>query len=106
MRIKLLFLSIFLMSYSYAQSYQEIHRQAIVVDTHNDILMKSVDIGVVFDRISPEKHILIWHDGKKEVSMFNCFRCIVTAMRKTPLLMQTGKWIAWMRWWRVTRTRL
>ena len=33
-----------------AQSYKEIHKNAIVVDTHNDILMKAADIGVVMDR--------------------------------------------------------
>lgn len=32
-----------------AQSFQKIHRDAIVVDTHNDILMKAVDLGLVFD---------------------------------------------------------
>lgn len=32
------------------QPYQKIHRKAIVVDTHNDILMKVVDLGLVFDQ--------------------------------------------------------
>ena len=32
-----------------AQTYQDMHRKAIVVDTHNDFLMKAVDKGLVFD---------------------------------------------------------
>lgn len=32
-----------------AQSYTKIHDDAIVVDTHNDILMKVVDLGIIFD---------------------------------------------------------
>lgn len=32
-----------------AQSYKKIHANAIVVDAHNDILMKAVDNGLVFD---------------------------------------------------------
>jgi membrane dipeptidase len=33
-----------------AQRYQKLHIKAIVVDTHNDILMKAADKGIVFDR--------------------------------------------------------
>ncbi len=32
-----------------AQSYQKLHRRAIVVDTHNDVLMRAVDLGIVMD---------------------------------------------------------
>ena len=34
----------------FGQSYQKIHRKAIVADTHNDLLMKVVDIGTVADQ--------------------------------------------------------
>ncbi|MEI2755608.1 MAG: dipeptidase [Chitinophagaceae bacterium] len=34
----------------HAQSYKKIHRQAILVDSHNDILMRAVDLGTVFDK--------------------------------------------------------
>jgi hypothetical protein len=37
MRIILLSPFIFLFGHVYAQSYKEIHREVIVVDTHNDI---------------------------------------------------------------------
>jgi len=50
MSIKLLLLSLLLTGQTYAQSYKKIHRKAIVVDTHNDILMKAADKGIVFDR--------------------------------------------------------
>lgn len=33
-----------------AQSYKKLHFKSIVVDTHNDILMKAADKGIVFDR--------------------------------------------------------
>ena len=50
MSIKLLLLGLLLANQAYAQSYKKIHRKAIVVDTHNDILMKAVDKGIVFDQ--------------------------------------------------------
>ncbi len=33
-----------------AQSYKKIHAKAIVADTHNDFLMKAVDLGLVMDQ--------------------------------------------------------
>ena len=50
MKTKLLLLFFILSQQSNAQSYQKIHDKAIVVDTHNDILMKAVDKGFVFDK--------------------------------------------------------
>lgn len=50
MKTKLLLLFVILSQQSNAQSYQKIHDKAIVVDTHNDILMKAVDKGFVFDK--------------------------------------------------------
>ena len=76
MRLQLLSLSVFLMGYSYAQSYQEIHREAIVVDTHNDILMKAVDIGVVFDRdLTGKTHsdLARWKKGGLDVQLFSVY---------------------------------
>ena len=43
MHLKLLVYGIILAAQLNAQSYKKIHRQAIVVDTHNDILMKAAD---------------------------------------------------------------
>lgn len=50
MKLILLFLSLFFVQQVGSQSYQKIHRKAILVDTHNDILMQAVDIGIVFDQ--------------------------------------------------------
>ena len=50
MKIKLLIFCIFLTQQINAQSYQKIHQKAILVDSHNDILMKAVDNGLVFDK--------------------------------------------------------
>ncbi len=49
MKIKVLLFSILISHQITSQSYQKIHDKAIVVDTHNDILMKAVDKGFVFD---------------------------------------------------------
>lgn len=50
MKIKIILISIILTQQLTAQSYLKIHDKAIVVDTHNDILMKAVDKGLVFDK--------------------------------------------------------
>jgi membrane dipeptidase len=50
MRLHLLIIGLALTCQLAAQSYQKIHTKAIVVDTHNDILMKAVDEGISFDR--------------------------------------------------------
>ena len=49
MKIQILFLLIFFSGLVHAQSYKKIHNKAIVVDTHNDILMKVTDLGIAFD---------------------------------------------------------
>lgn len=50
MKTKIILISLFLSQQLIAQSYQEIHNKAIVVDTHNDFLMRAVDLGMVFDK--------------------------------------------------------
>ena len=50
MNIKTLIISFLVSQTLLAQSYKKIHLEAIVVDTHNDILMKTADIGIIFDR--------------------------------------------------------
>lgn len=50
MKTKLLLLLAILSQEIQAQSYLKTHTKAIVVDTHNDILMKAVDKGFVFDK--------------------------------------------------------
>lgn len=59
-----------------AQSYQKIHRRAIVADTHNDILMKSADLGLVFDQdLSKKAHTDLqrWKKGGLDVQVFSVF---------------------------------
>ena len=46
----LLLITLFFSQQIIAQSYKKIHRKAVVVDTHNDILMKAADKGIVFDK--------------------------------------------------------
>ncbi len=49
MKWNLFILGIFLAPQVNSQSYQKIHRKAILADTHNDILSQVVDKGYVFD---------------------------------------------------------
>lgn len=59
-----------------AQSYKKIHRKAIVVDTHNDILMKAVDRGIVFDQnLTGKTHsdLVRWKKGGLDVQLFSVY---------------------------------
>lgn len=76
MKIKLLVLSIILTQQLYAQSYQKIHSKAIVVDTHNDILMQAADIGMVFDQdLTGKTHsdLARWKKGGLDVQLFSVY---------------------------------
>ena len=60
----------------HSQSYQNIHNKAIVVDTHNDILMKVVDQGFVFDQdLTGKTHtdLARWKIGGLDVQMFSVY---------------------------------
>jgi len=50
MKTIFIFLLLLISKFHYAQSYQKIHTKAIIVDTHNDFLMRAADIGSVFDQ--------------------------------------------------------
>ena len=59
-----------------AQSYKKIHAKAIVVDTHNDILMRAVDQGVVFDYdLAGKTHsdLARWKKGGLDVQIFSVY---------------------------------
>ena len=59
-----------------AQSYQKIHDKAIVVDTHNDILMKATENGLVFDQnLKGKTHsdLARWKQGGLDVQLFSVF---------------------------------
>ncbi|MGK2864961.1 MAG: dipeptidase [Chitinophagaceae bacterium] len=76
MKIKLIFLSILFTQQMHAQSWQKIHSKAIVVDTHNDILMKAADAGIVFDQdLSGKTHSDLnrWKKGGLDVQIFSVY---------------------------------
>ena len=76
MKIKIFLLSLLFASQLHAQSYQKIHRKAIVVDTHNDILMQAADIGIVFDRdLTGKTHSDLdrWKKGGLDVQIFSVY---------------------------------
>jgi membrane dipeptidase len=76
MRIKLLLLSIVITGQTYAQSFAKIHRKAVVVDTHNDILMKAADKGIVFDQDLTGKtnsDLARWKKGGLDVQLFSVY---------------------------------
>ena len=76
MKIKIILLSILFTQQLAAQSYKKIHAKAIVVDTHNDILMKAADIGVVFDQdLTGKTHsdLARWKKGGLDVQLFSVY---------------------------------
>ena len=76
MRIKLLVLILLSTNLLIAQPYKKIHSQAILVDTHNDILMKAVDIGLVFDedlRGKAHSDLSRWKQGGVDVQLFSVY---------------------------------
>jgi membrane dipeptidase len=59
-----------------AQSYKKIHHNAIVIDTHNDILMQAADIGIVFDQnLTGKTHsdLARWKKGGLDVQIFSVY---------------------------------
>jgi membrane dipeptidase len=59
-----------------AQSYKKLHFKSIVVDTHNDILMKAADKGMVFDRdLTGKTHsdLARWKKGGLDVQLFSVY---------------------------------
>ncbi|TMI65195.1 MAG: membrane dipeptidase [Bacteroidetes bacterium] len=76
MKTKILLLSILFTQQLVAQSYKKTHAKAIVVDTHNDILMKAADIGVVFDQdLTGKTHsdLARWKKGGLDVQLFSVY---------------------------------
>src|SRR5260221_12982418 len=76
MKIPVLLLSILFLQSALAQSYKKTHRKAIVVDTHNDILMKAADRGIVFDQdLTGKTHsdLARWKEGGLDVQLFSVY---------------------------------
>jgi membrane dipeptidase len=58
------------------KTFIEIHNKAIVIDTHNDILMKAVDKGVIFDQdLTGKTHSDLdrWKKGGLDVQIFSVY---------------------------------
>lgn len=76
MRIPFILLSFIFIMTAQAQSYKKIHRNAIVVDTHNDILMKAVETGMAFDQDLSGKassDLARWKKGGLDVQVFSVY---------------------------------
>ncbi len=76
MKIITFLLCIALSQQGFSQSYKKIHRKAIVVDTHNDILMQAADRGMVFDQdLNGKTHsdLARWKKGGLDVQIFSVY---------------------------------
>lgn len=76
MKIKLLIFGILFTNQIMAQSYQKIHDKSILVDSHNDILMKAVDNGLVLDQdLKGKAHsdLARWKQGGLDVQLFSVY---------------------------------
>jgi membrane dipeptidase len=76
MKIKILLISLLISQQMMSQSYQKIHQKAIVVDTHNDILMQTMDSELEFDKnLKGHTHsdLARWNQGGVDVQLFSIF---------------------------------
>lgn len=76
MRIVLCLISLLALMQGNAQSYKKIHRNAILVDTHNDFLMKAVDLHLVMDaNLAGKTHsdLARWKKGGLDVQLFSVY---------------------------------
>lgn len=76
MKTKTLIFFVFLTQHLMAQSYKDFHAHAIVIDTHNDILMKAVDQGFSFDDdLTRKTHsdLARWKLGGLDVQVFSVY---------------------------------
>ena len=74
MNLKLLIISLGLAHSVNAQLFQKIHRSAIVVDTHNDILLPVLEKGLAFDTdLKGKTHSDLnrWKRGGIDVQFFS-----------------------------------
>ena len=58
------------------ETYMKIHNESIVIDTHNDILMKALDKGIMFDQdLTGKAHSDLdrWKKGGLDVQIFSVF---------------------------------
>jgi membrane dipeptidase len=71
MKIKFIFVFSLFVTITKAQSYQKIHNKAILVDTHNDFLTKTMQYGFVLDADLKDKTHSDLTRYKKEVWIFS-----------------------------------
>lgn len=76
MKTKILIFIIFIALQLSAQTYKQIHADAILIDTHNDILTKTVDNGYIMDTdLKGKTHsdLKRWKEGGLDVQIFSVF---------------------------------
>jgi membrane dipeptidase len=76
MRYSLIYLLLLVQTISKAQSYEKIHMNGILIDTHNDILSKVVEDHVVFDtnlKGITQSDLNRMREGGIKVQMFSIF---------------------------------
>lgn len=76
MKIKIIIIILSFTQQVMAQSYKEIHNNAILIDTHNDILMKMVNDGLLMDsNLKGKTHsdLARWKEGGLDVQIFSVF---------------------------------
>lgn len=76
MKGKILIICILLTQQLMAQSYKKIHADAIVVDSHNDILSKTTDYGYILDsdlRGKTQTDLARLKEGGVDVQLFSVF---------------------------------
>lgn len=76
MKCKLLVSALLFAPFAFGQSYKKIHKKAIVVDTHNDVLMRAADIGTVLDENNIGKahtDLKRFKEGGLDVQLFSVY---------------------------------
>ena len=76
MKTKILIIILIFTQQVMAQSYKKIHDNAILIDTHNDILTKTVDWGLLMDsnlKGTTHSDLARWKEGGLDVQIFSVF---------------------------------
>jgi len=76
MRVKILIISILLSQQLFAQTYKKVHSDAIVVDSHNDILSQITEYGLILDsdlRGKTRTDLARLKEGGVDVQLFSVF---------------------------------
>ena len=76
MKTKIVIIILIFSQHVMAQSYKKIHDNAILIDTHNDILTKTVDWGLLMDsnlKGTTHSDLARWKEGGLDVQIFSVF---------------------------------